>query len=241
MDKETFLGLIRSNIKKYSYHTTEVIGSTVPRYVYTIGSNELFGFELIFAGGIIYLKDDVQLIIGSIFDELKNQVSVPDIALSIASLGTFKLRVVDRSWSKITMLGVFDHYKAEDIPAYQIIPDEEHHTLDVPDMSQVFDPLAEPVWQWLNKDWNYPVSEKSTAITNLETFFGEPITELTRWEDDEWEMFTTDPTNMLKENMRVASIATLLAMDDTLKPLLQLSTGEGIWRKDRDSDWQAWG
>ena len=36
-----------------------VSGDQQPRYVYTIGLSPKFGYELIFAGGIIFVYDDV--------------------------------------------------------------------------------------------------------------------------------------------------------------------------------------
>ena len=56
-------------------------------------------------------------------------------------------------------------------------------------MSQTWSPQSEPVWGWLAEDWNYPVPEKSIAATNLDALRGKPITEVMRWEEEEWEMF----------------------------------------------------
>jgi hypothetical protein len=87
------------------------------------------------------------------------------------------------------MLGAFDYYQKRDIPALQIVPDQAHWTVDVPDMSMPCSATTEPVWQWLHEPWTYPVPKHSTAATNLAALRGERITEVMRWEEDEWEIF----------------------------------------------------
>jgi len=87
------------------------------------------------------------------------------------------------------LLGVFDYYRRADVQAYQIMPDSNHFTNDIPDMSKEWSVSTEHVWQWLNRKWSYNIPESSTVIINLYALQGESITELMRWEQDEWEMF----------------------------------------------------
>jgi hypothetical protein len=49
LGREKFLELIASHIKKYGYHITVVKQSELPRFAYSIGLKNIFGFELIFA------------------------------------------------------------------------------------------------------------------------------------------------------------------------------------------------
>ena len=74
----------------------------------------------------------------------------------------------------------------------------------------------------------------------LKALQGEPITELMRWEKDEWEMFAGPGPEVQKEDTRVVSLGTILGIDNTLLPAVDLETGKGLWRTDRDSEWQNW-
>jgi hypothetical protein len=69
---------------------------------------------------------------------------------------------------------------------------------------------------------------------------GEPITELTRWEDNEWEMFAGEGPEVEKDDMRVVSLGTILGIDKTLMPAIDLPIGEGLWRTDGDAEWNNW-
>ncbi len=239
--KRQFLDLIKSNIDKYEYHITRVISIIEPRYAYTIGLSELLGFELIFAGGIIFLNDDLSLIFSTIVKELGKKKATLDLKISVGTLGIFSLSSVDSSWSELMMLGVFDYYNTENINAYQIIPDSDHHTLDIPKMSNKFNVLSEPVWQWLVNKWDYAVPENSIAITNIDALKGATITEVARWEDNEWEMFAGAGPDVQKEDIRVISLGTMLGIDRTLFRVLGLAIGEGLWRDTVDSEWNNWG
>ena len=241
-EKHQFLELIRSHIDEYGYHVTTVSSMTDPRYVYTIGLSELFDFELIFAGGIIYLKDELSLIFEIIIEELKKGKIISDhLKINIDRLGAFSLTKVDVSWSKLMMLGVFDYYKLSNIIAFQIVPDSNHFTLDIPDMVKEWNASSEPVWRWLVNEWNYPIPKNSTVITNIKALLGESITEITRWENDEWEMFTGSGSVVQKEDMRVVALATILAIDESILPAISLEIGKGLWRDSAYSDWNNWG
>lgn len=139
------------------------------------------------------------------------------------------------------MLGVFDYYQTRDIPAIQIVPDKDHRTIDVPDMSAPWNALAEPVWQWLKEPWIFPVPKESTATTNLAALRGERITEATRWEEDEWEAFAGAGPDVTEEEMRVVALGTLVAADKSLEPIVHLAIGEGLWRDpEAGSEWHPW-
>lgn len=241
MKKEEFIELIQSNIDKYEYHVTTVSSMTEPRYAYTIGVSNLFNFELIFAGGINFLKADLYLIFSTIIKELKKDKNIVNRKITVDTLGTFSLSIVDPSWSKIMMLGVFDYYKNSNICSCQIIPDSSHYTFDIPNMSNEWNPNSEPVWQWLVREWDYPVPANSTVITNINALLGETITELARWENNEWEMFAGAGPDVKKKDKRVVPLGTMLGIDRTLLPAINLDIGKGLWRDSADSDWREWG
>lgn len=240
-EKKAFLRLIKSNIENHKYHLTTVNSTLEPRYAYTIGLSVLFDFELIFAGGAIYLKDELSLIFDAIVEELSNDKSISSRNISVGSLGSFSLCTVDSSWSKLMMLGVFDYYKTDHITALQIIPDSGHSTLDIPDMTKDLNRSLDPVWQWLIRKWDYAAPEDSTVVTNIKALLGEVITEVMRWEDNAWEMFAGDGSEVQKDDVRVVSLGTILGIDRTLLPVINLDVGKGLWRESVKSDWNNWG
>jgi hypothetical protein len=243
MSKErmSFKELIQSNIDRHGYHITIVGGVIEPRFAYSIGLSTQFNFELVLSGGIYYLKEQVLQIFNEIVDNLRAGSWTQGQKITIDTLGEFSFLPVHQSWSKMMLLGVFDYYKKADMRAYQIVPDAIHFTYDIPDMSRVWSVSTEPVWQWLSRKWPYNVPESSKVVTNLEALQGEPITELMRWEEDEWEMFAGPGPEVQKEDTRVVSLGTILGIDNTLFPAVDLETGKGLWRTDRDSEWQNWG
>jgi hypothetical protein len=75
------------------------------------------------------------------------------------------------------MLGVFDYSQVESVEALQIVPDDSHWTVDVPDLSAPWSPSAAPGWQWRHEEWTFPVPRDSMALTNLDALRGKRITE----------------------------------------------------------------
>jgi hypothetical protein len=240
-ERQKFLLLIESHINNYGFHITIVNNIIEPRFAYSIGLREKFNFELIFAGGIYYKKNDLILIFNECVKELKKGENIKDQKITIDTLGTFSFTYVDPSWSKLTMLGVLDYYNTSDINAFQIVPDESHFTLDIPDMSKEWTSSSEPVWQWLGREWDYTVPANSTVVTNIQALLGEPITELTRLDNNEWEMFAGFGPDVKKENVRVVSLGTILGIDKSILPATNLEIGKGLWRDSSDSNWNDWG
>ncbi|HTC95902.1 MAG TPA: DUF4262 domain-containing protein [Terriglobales bacterium] len=238
-EKKQALDRIRENIARSGQHVYVVSGGNTPRFAYTIGVSESIGVELILAGAIFYMKDEVVKIINDIAAQLKAQRDRE--VFEVAGLGSFTLRKVHSSWATEFMLGAFDYYQKRDIPALQIVPDKAHWTIDVPDLSAPWSTTKEPVWQWLHEPWTYPVPKDATAATNLAALRGDRITEVTRWEEDEWEMFAGAGPDVPKDEMRVVSLGTLVAADKSLVPVMNLAIEEGLWRDpDPDSEWHPW-
>lgn len=241
MNKEQFLNLIKSHIEQFGYHITIVAGnSPLPKYCYTIGICERSEFELAFVGGGLFKTDEIKLIIDTIFEKLNAEIIDVNEIFKIENLGTFKLCQIDQSWSSLMFDGIFDYYK-KNVPVYQIMPDDDHETLEIPDMSKEFLVHNEPVWQYLVNEWNWPVDQNAIAYTDLDALFGKPILELMRWEPLEWEMFSSDGTKIPTDKKRAISIGTMIGIDPTLEKVLYLELEKGLWREDENSEWNDWG
>lgn len=192
------------------------------------------------AGAIFYMYDDVVQIINGIAAKLLLHEASEMESLEVASCGTFSLRKVDISWTKTLMRGALDFYQEIGIQALQVVPDAAHWTIDVPDLSQPWSATREPAWRWLYEEWPYPVPLKSVGITNLGALRGKKVTEVMRWEEDEWELFAGAGPDIPKSEMRVVPLGVLLAADESLAPVVNLPVGSGLWR-DADSEWHPWG
>jgi len=65
---------------------------------------------------------------------------------------------------------------------------------------------------------------------------------VTRWDENEWEMFAGPGPDVTKEDIRLVALGTLVAADKTLLPVVNLAIEEGLWRDaDPDSEWHPWG
>lgn len=241
INKEKFLKNIESNINNYGYHLTIVKNGLCPRFVYTIGMVQQIGCEIIFAGGLFYSNEEVRRIIDGTIVKLKEKEDWGQLNLKIESLGDFTLSSVDSTWSKLLILGAYDFYEKKEIRTIQILPDNNHYTLDIPKLSEKFNADKEPIWQFLVHEWNYPISKDVTVVTNLKVLFGEAITEIMRWEEDEWEMFSGAGTDVVKQDIRIVPIGTILGIDNSIEPALKLVIGKGIWRAEKEGKWNEWG
>jgi hypothetical protein len=239
--REELLKRIQSNIDKHGYHVTLVTGAILPRFAYTIGCKEAFGSELIFAGGEFYSQNAVNEIFDQIVNELKKGTDWQRVSLNVNSIGSFSLSRVNKSWSQLLALGALDFYNQFEINALQILPDQVHRTLDVPNMAEEFAANSQPVWQWLVREWDYPVPRDSTAVTNLKVLYGEKATEVMRWETNEWEIFAGAGPDVPKEDMRTVPLAILIGIDKSLEAVIHLKNGKGIWRDPIELEWNNWG
>lgn len=241
MQRGDFLNRIKLNIAENGYHVTLVADGELPRFAYTIGCTDTLGAEFLFAGGEFYSKDDVSTIIRGVTSLVATGVDWNSIILQNSLLGDFRVAKADNSWSKLLALGVFDYYNRSDVSIWQIVPDIQHHTLDVPDTSKIFDAGSEPVWQWLSRKWDYPIPKNSVAFTDLPVLFGKEATEVMRWETGEWEIFSEDGNAVPKEDRRVVALGTLLGIDSTLEAAVSLDIGKGLWRDSVELVWNDWG
>lgn len=242
MNKEQFLKEIKGNIDNNSFHITVVKSSEHPRYAYTIGNLERFGFELILAGNENYLYSDVLTIFNEIAPALSDCVDLDKFSIYIPKLGNFKLMPVHDSWNKKMILGVYDYYNINECKSYQILPEQSNQTKDIPDMSKEWN-SQDMIWKWLDDNilWDFNIPRNSKVTTEVDVLFGKKITEIMRWEEDEWEGFTRNGEEVDKDDIRIVPIATLIGIDHTLKSIVNLPLEKGLWREDEKSEWNDWG
>src|SRR5215469_10327770 len=81
---------IRENIARSGFHVYLVMSDVNPRFAYTIGLSESVGAELILAGAIFYMKDDVLQVIKAIAPQLKADHARR--AFEVDGQGSFSLR-----------------------------------------------------------------------------------------------------------------------------------------------------
>ncbi|WP_168202448.1 DUF4262 domain-containing protein [Pedobacter sp. KBS0701] len=235
MTNKEFLDIIKANIKKHGYHLTLVTGGQHPRFSYSIGLTEKLGFELIMAGGFDSVNNN-EMIFDYIVNELQSGFAV-DSEFLLPDASTFQLNKVDPSWAEKMMLGVYDYYDKTEIVAFQIFP--VNRTLDIPLMSELM-VSNDPLWKWLDIDWNVKAPKNSYVVTDFDALKGKPIVELMRWEEQKWEMFSKPGPDVTEEEIRIVPLGTILGIDNTLEPVVNLVIGEGLWRENKDSGWQKW-
>jgi hypothetical protein len=240
MTKAEALEKIRQNIFTYGHHVYLVGGGPDPRFVYTIGLSEAVGFELIFAGGTFYHAKEAFEIIERLASILKDTSNGSQTEHALGDMGTFSLREAHPSWSSKLIWGAMDYYKLPSVPALQIVPDAEHFTIDVPNLSQAWSETAEPIWQWLEKPWDLPVPQNTMVMTDLAALRGEPIIEAVRWEEKDWELFATPYTDLDKKDGRAVPLGTLLGADPSLRPIIDLAVGKALRRDPVELEWHNW-
>jgi hypothetical protein len=107
-------------------------------------------------------------------------------------------------------------------------------------MREPWSPEAHPIWRWIEAPWTHPVSSKSAAVTNLDALRGHPVTEVVRWEDEEWEMFAGAGPDIAQSDIRRVPLGMMIVLDETLTPALGLKIGEGLWRDETRGEWNPW-
>jgi len=238
--KKAFLKDIQANIARHGHHIYLISAGTCPRFAYTIGLRPRLGAEIILAGASIYSGDDVARIINSTAETVEPQRPWQEWCFDFDAYGSFSVRKAHETWTTKLMLGALDFYGVEAISAFQLVPDEAHWTIDIPNLSAPWNAAADPAWRWLQESWEYPVPSKSVAATNLDALRGKRVTEAARWEEDQWELFAGAGPEVPREEIRVVPLGTLLAADSSLSAVVNLPVGCALWR-DADSEWHPWG
>ncbi len=250
LDRTKALELIRRNIEDHGFHVYMIAQESTPRFAYTIGLSGSIGAELVLAGAHYYFGVDVMRILHSIREQLdpsarrgwfRSRAPARTFGdrFEVRGLGTFTLVKADVSWTRELLLGAIDYYDRKDVIAYQIVPDKNHWTVDVPNMATELGAATELAWRWLKEPWPYAFPENSTATTHIAALRGERVTEVNRWELFDWEMFAGAGPDVKESELRVVPICCLVGADPTLARALELAVGEGIWRVG-DGAWHDW-
>lgn len=237
-NKKEFLKLIAKNISEFGYHVTFVNGGQNPHFAYTIGLHEKFGLELVIAGQFISIKayENIFDLIVKKLETISNINSIHDNKIFRNSeVGLLEMH---SSWKKRIVLGAYDYYSINDIKAFQVVPSNEK-LLDTPDMSKTWD-INCPIWGWLDKEWDLSVPKTAHVVTNIQFLRGETITEIMRWEDGYWEMFAGATPDVLDEDVRILPFGTMIGIDSSLMIAEKLKNATGLWREDKNSEWQKW-
>lgn len=233
------LASIRRNIDDFGHHVNLVSQGVVPRNAYTIGLNSKLGFDFTIAGSSVFIQDQIFEIIES-FVYISNYSPIEiGRAVEIDNYGKFLTRICDSSWVELICNGAVAIYGSPTC-FLQIFPEGDNLTIDVPDLSQVWDAKKQPVWQWLKRPWHYRVPAASTATTNIAALRGSRITEAARWAEDEWEMFAGAGPDIPDEDIRIIPLSTLLGHDPSIADVMEVKIGEGIWRDKGEQSWHKW-
>ncbi|MFF5124014.1 DUF4262 domain-containing protein [Dactylosporangium aurantiacum] len=237
-DRRQRLDRMHADIATHGLSVTLVAGGALPRYAYTVGLKDVTGSELIMCGAYQYTSAQVHQIINAVGSALRADPATTSLVVGAA--GVFRLRPVHSSWSRPLALGAQDFFGTDDVRCSQVVPDLDHMTDDVPDMTVEWAADREPAWQWIHRPWDLPVARTAVVTTNLPALRGTPVTELARWEDDEWEMFAGNGPDVIAEDVRVVPFGTMVGLDPSLTAAAGVRIGEGLWRDGPGSAWHPW-
>jgi hypothetical protein len=232
---------ISADIERVGYHVKVVQQERIPRFAYTIGLSHSVGAELVFPGASIFLLDDLLSIMGTGAEQVRKRKPSISPSIDAGGHGGFTFGHCHDSWVKLLMLDAVEYLRDQEISAYQIRPDTDHVTIDVPDMTVPWNPRLEFAWQWLTEPWDFSIPSNSTAVTNFAALRGDRVTEASRWEEDQWDLFAGSGPDTPKEEARVVPIGTLLGVDPTLASALSLDIGKSLWRDADELKWHHWG
>jgi len=235
---------IRSNIEKFGRHVYCVAGGESPRFLYSIGLSVKTGFEIVLAGQVQIPSDAGAALINTMAKSLESGKSVKKLSVEFRKFGRFTLGPVHPSWSGRMALGALDYYDRSEIKLMQVLPEPDRATIDIPPMMEPFNPDQHKVWQWLDGNWPYSIPADTSVITNLDALQGYAISELVRWEEGEWEMFSGPGPEVPDDELFRVPLATLLAFDKSLEAALELEVSTGLFREfddqGKEGPWQAW-
>ena len=230
------LQTIEAGIQKYGYHVIRVNRGQNPDFAYTIGLNDKFGFELVLAGGFISAEDYRNkfdaIYAGLISDADENA------AFRCKEGGEMKLLEMHSSWSERMILGVYAHYDLRHVRAMHVLQSGEA-LLGVQAMSEPFNEHNK-IWKWLSTQWDRSTPHDSFVMTNVQFLRGETITEVMRFEDDYWEMFVGNGSEVSDADVRALPLGTMIGIDSSLEDAIALSVGDGLWRVNKDDGWHVW-
>ncbi|TMO31197.1 MULTISPECIES: hypothetical protein [Pseudoalteromonas] len=238
MNRLNTLDDIKRIINANGFFVYTISGGSSPRFLYTIGLYEKVRFELLFAGGAYFSAEEAREVITVASECLEANPTASSFTMENIS-GQFKLQKAELSWSKKLPLGALDYYGINEVDLIQVIPPEHFTTIDVPNCALSIDNCHNRVWKWFNFGYPNHLPKNCSAVTNLDALKGAAVTEVMRWEVDQWELFSGAGPDVKKEDVRVVPLSTLVLYDPTLDPVMKLKEGKGLWRNE-DMMWNNW-
>jgi hypothetical protein len=233
---------IKSSIERFGQHIYVVGIGPLPRFAYTIGlSEKSVGAEFILPGAITLPITEVTQLLNDLSALAQSGDFDTSSSYALPNVGTVRLGSVHPTWTRRLLLGAADYYPDKSVSGLQVLLQDEFNTIDTPDLAQEWDPDSAPAWRWLDLPWNYPIPKETTVVTNLRALRGEAITEVSHWEDDEWELMAADSTPISESDLHVIAFGTLLAVDPALEDVLSLPLGSSMRRESHSSPWEPWG
>lgn len=244
-ERQRMLELIRRNIQNHGRHIYAVAPGCAPQFFYTIGLYEMSGFELLFAGGAIFDKRSIASVLNQAARLIEEGAEPAKIRLHSEALGPVRCVKTDPSWVSGLLLGALDYYNLSSLPVWQLIPENvEKLSIDIPDTAEPFSEAGHPVWRWLEKECPYDVLKDSVAVADLDMLLGYAASEVMRWETSEWEVYSGEKPESEASTYRVP-LASLLAFDPSLLPVIDLPVGRGLLREFDEAGvagpWEPWG
>lgn len=231
--RDKALELIAINIKRNGYHVYVVSGGPVPRWAYTIGLSQSLGCELVLAGGALLSK-------ASVLDLIKvlSQGGAWQINQTFADdRGQFALSPVCGSWGAELLAGANDYYSRQ-VVALQIVPLGALATIEVPDLAHEHVRGEPSAWRWLFEKWPYlNVPPNSEAMVDAHVLRGTAATDVARWEEDYWEVFSSPGVQVVKEDARILPLGALVGSDPSLEILTTLRVGQALQKSKERGMW----
>ncbi len=77
-------------------------------------------------------------------------------------------------------------------------------------------------------------------MTDLRAIKGEKVKEATRWEVDQWELFSGPGDQVNQDDCRLVPLAVMLSFDHSLELVTSLEIGKGYWRDSEAMTWNRW-
>ncbi|MCA9793555.1 MAG: DUF4262 domain-containing protein [Candidatus Eremiobacteraeota bacterium] len=239
--RQQLLAQIRQNIERSGRHLYAVGGGASPPFFYTIGLYPKHGAELILAGGLGLPPGAAGHLLDAAARHLESLLKPEDFRFEYADCGCWGLRPVDPSWSERLLLGAHDYWSKR-VPAWQLIPEAEHKTIDMPNLAVPF--CVEPTWRFYEEDWPHSVDPASPVLTHLAALRGPLIQQLVRWRPDFWEMYTDSAQEIDESQIIHTPLGVLVAYDPTLTAAFDVPLGTGLYRSldepGKPGPWQFW-
>jgi hypothetical protein len=240
IDRNTVKKSLQETIALHGFQATSVLGGPLPAYTYTIGLYEKQNFELVVAGTAFYTVKEQRKIIEQVANLVLKEGARLLETIDLGSLGSFSLRAADTSWTRKLLLGAVSYADLQDPPAFQLLPDAAHQTVDLPEMHKSVTLNSNGVWRWIDAEWTYPFAKRTDVVTNVAALQGNRITEVNIWEDGEWEMFAGAGPEVAPVDIRIVPIGTLIGADASLERITTLKPGDGLWRDSSELVWHEW-